>query len=215
MALAARDVDGDGMADLIAGTPFEITGGAPASRAGAISVIRGRSDGLTTDGGQFLTFGSVNGLEDNTAQFGWSITTGDVDADGYADVVVGAPLHSYAGAQNAGAVFALRGSAAGLDAATASRLDQNSLTSGNGASSAELFGWSVRCGDYDGDGYDDLAIASPFEDVLGATDVGAVFVLYSDAAGVSLAREEIWVQETTGTGNIGWDDEGFGFGRGP
>ena len=51
--------------------------------------------------------------------------------------------------------------------------------------------------DFDGDGYADLAVGVPFEDVRGVTDAGAVQVLYGSAAGVS-ARDQLWHQGKKG-----------------
>src|SRR6185369_2871380 len=107
---SAGDVNGDGYSDVIVGAPTW-------------------DDGESSEGGAFVYLGSPSGLattaawsaESNqaSASFGYSVATaGDVDGDGFSDVIVGARLFD-GGQADEGAAFAYRGSAAGLAAAPA------------------------------------------------------------------------------------------------
>ena len=78
--------------------------------SGRIAVYHGSAYGLSA-GESFVALGDQAG-----AHLGWSVSTaGDVNADGYADIVAGAPGYSPAGASSAGRVVFYRGSASGVD----------------------------------------------------------------------------------------------------
>jgi len=137
----AGDINGDGYSDVIIGA-------------------HSYSNGHTYEGGAFLYHGSKSGLastpswtaEGNQEQawFGWSVATaGDVNADGYSDVIVGAQ-----GYNNSGRVYVYRGSAAGLETSASWIKDS--------AQGNARFGYSVSsAGDVDGDGYSDILIGAP------------------------------------------------------
>jgi hypothetical protein len=139
----AGDVNGDGYSDAIVGAP-------------------GAANGQAGEGLAYLHYGSTTGLsaipsltlEANIANaaFGQSVaSSGDVNGDGYADVVVGAPQSN-----GIGQVYVYHGSAAGLGSPPALTL---SGTSGS------LFGASVfTAGDHNADGYADLLVGAPGSD---------------------------------------------------
>ncbi len=52
--------------------------------------------------------------------------------------------------------------------------------------------------DFNGDGYHDLAIGAPNEDIGSATDAGAVNVLYGGPTGLGTAGNQIWTQDSPG-----------------
>ncbi len=140
----AGDVNGDGRADVIIGAR-----GADGAfdDEGRASVFYGTAAGLATSPAW-----SVTGAQDDPG-FGGSVAgAGDVNGDGYADVIVGAFLHD-AGEMNEGAAFAYLGSAGGL--ATASSW------MGQGNQSNASYGWSVAgAGDVNADGYADVLVGA-------------------------------------------------------
>jgi len=157
---SAGDVNDDGFADLIAGgSGVFVYHGAPTGPAA--------SPTWTTAG------------DPNFAGLGASVASaGDVNNDGYADIIVGAPMYDFGGGlPHAGAAFVFRGSATGLDAlsfwlAGSDKIDDRVASSVAGA------------GDVNGDGYDDIVIGAPEFD-LGDGKTGTAFVFHGplDALG--------------------------------
>ncbi|MCB9689948.1 MAG: FG-GAP repeat protein, partial [Alphaproteobacteria bacterium] len=164
---SAGDVNGDGYDDVIVGAPSYTNG---QWHEGAVYVYLGSAAGLSAAPSLVL--------ESNLAgiQFGTSVASaGDVDGDGYDDVVVGAPV--YDGAR--GAVALYLGSAAGLSAVPAWTATSNQAGS--------YFGSSVAsAGDVDGDGRDDVVVSTPSYDD-GEVDEGAAFLYVGTPAGLSVA----------------------------
>jgi hypothetical protein len=101
----------------------------------------------------------------------------DFNGDGFDDLAIGAPAEGVGGASLAGAVNILYGGADGL-----AGTDQL-LTQGN-PEPVDLFGLAVAKGDFNADGFTDLAVGAPNEDVGAAPSAGAVNVFYGSAAGL-------------------------------
>src|SRR5262249_53142980 len=111
-----------------------------------------------------------------SAQLGASVATaGDVNGDGYSDVIVGAPLYDN-GQTAEGRPFAFQGSASGLALTPAWTAESNQA-------SAQLGAAVASAGDVNGDGFDDVVIGAPLYD-NGQTDEGRVFVYYGSASGL-------------------------------
>lgn len=178
------DVDGDGRSDVVLGQPTRAVG--PAD--GAVSVIRGGpGGGLTTTGGQFITDATLGlGPVSNTENFGLVAVTGFFDADCYADAVIG--VTDYTNPAN-GAIVTVRGGPAGLDVTTAHRYTATQLAGG-----ASEFGTSLAAGDFNHDGYDDVAVGA--YGTSGSS--GGVGVLYGSALGLTLAGRQWFTQDTNG-----------------
>lgn len=216
---AAGDVNGDGFSEIIIGAVNNDAGGTDAGRAYLyINSLSGTDiedevyTGATSD---FLGFsvsdaGDVNGdgysdviigaignnsargiayihfggtVPDNTPEvtltgaaagdnFGWSVSgTGDVNGDGYDDVIVGA-LYNDAGGSNAGRAYLYFGGAA-----------MNSVADVifTGAAADDNFGSSVSdAGDVNADGYPDIIIGAPGNDAGGGNE-GRAYVYFGGA----------------------------------
>ena len=106
---------------------------------------------------------------------GWSVASaGDVNGDGYGDVVIGAPAADL----SAGRAWVLFGSAAGVGAVDLGLLTPLQGFAIAGAAAGDEAGWSVTgAGDFNGDGFADLAIGARRSDTAGP-DSGEICLLF-------------------------------------
>lgn len=111
---------------------------------------------------------------------GAGVSRGDFDGDGIADLAAGVPLEDLEGAVDAGAVNVFHGGPAGL--ASRSRPASLLLTAPAPAA-GERFGASVASGDFDADGFSDLAVLAPGS--------GRLFVVAGSASGLDPSRTQV------------------------
>ena len=169
----AGDVNGDGYSDVIAGSPYFDNGQTDEGRA---YVFQGSATGLST----FANWTSES--DTATSNFGYSVATaGDVNGDGYSDVIIGAPYFEN-GQSNEGKVYVFHGSVSGLSGAPNITIQKNQAE-------AHL-GYSVStAGDVNNDGYSDVIFSAPdFDD--GETDEGKVFLHYGSSSGLSITSDK-------------------------
>jgi hypothetical protein len=158
------DHDGDGYDDIIVGAYANDDGG---STAGAAYVVEGNQTGTLSLG----SAGIERYAEGASDYAGCSVAgAGDVDGDGYADVLVGAYAAESTGA-GAGSAYLLYGP---LASGTASLSGADAIFRGEDAQ--DYSGWSVSgAGDTDGDGYDDVLIGA-YGDDDGGSGAGAAYL---------------------------------------
>ncbi|MET7679175.1 FG-GAP and VCBS repeat-containing protein [Streptomyces sp. NPDC005423] len=120
-----------------------------------------------------------------TAADSFRTAKADFNGDGIGDVVTSAPGASVSGHTNAGQIVAFYGTATGVTSTRHSTLSQNSGTVPGTAEQGDGFGRETAYADFNGDGYDDLAVASPFEKVGTDTDGGALAILWGSASGLT------------------------------
>jgi hypothetical protein len=208
--LAAGDFNNDGFADLVIGAPFEDVGSVV--DAGAINVLYGSAGRLSVSGDQvfFQGGGGVAGVAEASDFFGAALAGGDFDNDGLADLAIGAPFEDVGSVFDAGAVNVLYGSAAKLTATG----DQQFVQGGGGvvgvAENGDFFGVALAGGDFDNDGFADLAIGAPFEDVGSVVDAGAINVLYGSAARLSVSGDQVFFQGGGGVAGVAEHGDFFG-----
>jgi hypothetical protein len=141
----AGDVNNDGYADVLVGTICDSNG---QSCEGRVRLYLGSLSGLSTTP---AWIGEGNKAD---AYFGVSLSgAGDVNADGYADVVIGASGYTN-GQSEEGVVFVFHGSASGLETNPAVMIEFNLAFASFGASVA-------GAGDTNGDGYADIIVGIP------------------------------------------------------
>ncbi|MEY9988592.1 hypothetical protein ABIE67_000624 [Streptomyces sp. V4I8] len=126
---------------------------------------------LTVGGGTAVAAGS--GLQ------------GDFNGDGFRDVAVSAPVAAVGGKARAGQIAVMYGSASGLKATSRTLLSQNSTGIPGSAETNDMFGAATAAGDFNGDGYADLAVGTPGEDVGSDADGGAVTIVWGTASGLA------------------------------
>ena len=183
----AGDVNGDGYSEVIIGAPYY-------------------DNGHTDEGGVFVYHGSISGLsltpnwtkESNQANslFGWSVATaGDINGDGYSEVIIGSPTYDSVETDE-GRAFVYNGSVSGLQAEHTWKYESNQT--------GENFGYSVACaGDLNNDGYSDVVIGGPYYDNVQSNE-GRVYVFRGSMTGISFISS-LWTFESNqASSNLGF-----------
>jgi hypothetical protein len=171
----AGDVNGDGYSDLIIGDPRYERGQLGEGRA---NVYYGSASGLTINPNW-----SIESNQDY-AQFGHSVAVGDVNGDGYSDVIIGAPRW---GCQEPepdlcqGAAYVYYGSASGPSDTP------NWFVVGNPQDSD--LGYYAVAGDVNGDGYSDVVIGAPNSRAIEGKQA-RFYIYYGSATGLSTTADE-------------------------
>ena len=188
---SAGDVNGDGYSDVIVGA-YQAS-----SLNGAVYIYHGSSTGLSAIAAKTIVGPSAN------SKFGWSVASaGDVNGDGYSDVIAGA----YGVSSNTGAAYVYRGSPAGISSTAVTLLA--------GPSSNSYFGNSVAgAGDVNGDGYSDVVVGAYGV----SSNTGAAYVYQGAVTGLSATATTVLAGVSTssyfgfsvaGAGDVNGD--GFG-----
>ncbi len=208
-ALASGDFNNDGRDDLVVGVPnegFDGKGG-----AGLVHVLFGTPGGLTALGSQTWHQNSpgIQEVAESEDSFGAALAVGDFNNDGFDDLAIGVPKESVGSINNAGAVHVLRGSPTGLVATGARLFTQNTSGMRDRAEANDRFGNALAAGDFNGDGFDDLAIGVPNESIAGIPRCGAVAIIFGSAAGLTTAGNQFWHQNSNGMLDQSEPEDGF------
>lgn len=172
VSVAGGDVNGDGRSDVVVGATSKAF------------LYNGTSSGLTV-GATWTSVG--DGVEDSL--FGYTVAIGDINGDGFGDVIVGAP------GQSEGKIFVYFGSAGG-PAAVASQ-------SFIGEQVGSRFGDALAIINANGDAFSDLLVGAPAFDTANA-DAGKAYLYLGSAAGLEAAP--IWTSngDDVAGANFGW-----------
>lgn len=166
------DVNGDGIDDVVVGAYTASPNGR--IQAGTVSVFHGSSVGVAT-----MANNVIEGPSEGE-QFGCSVAgAGDVNGDGYGDLVVGALSASPGGRTNAGEVSILHGSEMGIKSGPSQVIE--------GVGERDLFGSSVAgVGDVNRDGYADVMIGATQADPGGRANAGTAAIYLGGPAGTAM-----------------------------
>jgi hypothetical protein len=184
-SLATGDIDGDGTTDVAVGRPQQANGG-------ALTAYYGSPSGITVGNSTTIeqSTADVPGGDEAGDALGASISVGDLDADGHADVMAGLPgedltLDGTAHADT-GTVLLLHGSTSGLTSTGSDTIHTDETGISGAAEAGDRLGSAASLGDFNGDGYADLGIGSDGEN---AGD-GTVLTINWSATGLDTASTQ-------------------------
>jgi FG-GAP repeat len=208
-ALAAADFNGDGFADLAAGVANEDVAGF--SHAGVVQILYGSGQGLQADAPDDQVWHrdspGVEGDPTEFAGFGALLFGGDLNGDGFADLSILVNLFGTPEVQ------ILYGSEGGMQADTPDDQIWNQDSPGvKDAMEDESFGDAMDGGDFNGDGFTDLAIGAWREELGSHDEAGAVSVLYGSAGGLQADApdDQFWHQASSGVKEAPDEQDFFG-----
>ncbi|MGI5198593.1 FG-GAP-like repeat-containing protein [Streptomyces sp. CA-288835] len=198
-SLAAGDMNGNGYDDIVIGQPY--TGESGGASGGQVTMVPGTSTGFTTTGMRTVhqdTTG-VPGANESGDAMGWSVSAGDYNLDGYADVLTGLPNEDItrdgANQSNAGTTLLLKGTSTGLTGSGALGYSQDTSGVTGWTEPNDKFGSSVVLQDLSGFGRADLAFGAEGENSYD----GTLYQLDSGSTGIATKYGVYYGRDTLGT----------------
>ena len=185
-ALAAGDFDCDGFDDLAVGIPDDDDNNGALADTGFVLVVYGSASGLVAADHQVWDQQSLaQEVEEADDRFGAALAAGDFDDDGCDDLAIGSPDEDIGTETDAGGLQIVYGSSLGLVTDGNAFFRQGTGGVSGAPEAADRFAASLAIGDFDDDGFDDLAIGVAGESIGAVTEAGAVHILFGSAAGLS------------------------------
>jgi len=196
------DFDGDGTLDRAFGYPRAN------DDRGTVVVVYGNGEVAEFNRAPLEILGTA-AVDD---YFGDSLSAGDIDNDGYDDLVVGVPgdnvWYAWSVRVDAGSIHVIYGSSEGLDGVGDQVIDRNSTGVDGSPAANDRFGEAVAVADFNCDGREDVAIGVPWDDAqAGRTNDGSINVIYGTSNGLSSAQDFYHQGSPNVTGSPETDDE--------
>jgi hypothetical protein len=192
------DIDKDGYGDIVTGNFLERSSEAPdGGLGGAITVTYGSATGISSARTPVRITQDTAGVPDTGEkrdQFGWSLSAGDTNGDGYTDIAVGAPTETIGSAREAGTITILRGAKTGLSTTGAKLFWQNTAGVPDSAESLDFFGSAVQLTDTDNNRRAELVVSADNEN----RSAGAVWLFKTDTAGITATGSKTFTSTTLG-----------------
>jgi len=143
------------------------------------------------------------------------VASGDFNGDGFADLAIGVPVENVGTVTGAGATAVLYGSTSGLQATNPDDqlITQDTPGVMNTSKQDDRFGFALAAGDFNGDGFADVAIGIIWEDIGTATDAGAVAVIYVSASRPQFTTpdDQFWNQDSPNVADAAENNDAFGW----
>ena len=205
--LAWGDFNGDGRDDLaIAASSYELL---DKDFAGIVVVLYGSGSGLKVQGSQLWHQDSSTdmlGESEENDDFGFTLGAGDFNHDGRDDLAIGVLGELNFG----GAVAVIYGSSSGLTA-TGNQLLHQDLTGFEGdVEPNDQFGSALAVGDFNNDNRNDLAVGVRNDNPNGIDNAGAVHIIYGSNAGLKVAGNKVFHQDSPGIADPAEPNDIFG-----
>ena len=159
------------------------------------------------DGAVTQDTGGVQDVAQTGDEFGETLAIGDFDGDGRPDVAVGVDHDGVGGRNDAGLVQVFYGSGRW---ANDTIIHQDTAGVPSVAEAGDRFGAALAIGDFNGDGYDDLAVGVPGEALGSKQDTGIVEIVFGSASGLLTSGVQVWHQDTPGVIGLAEADDEFG-----
>ena len=232
LTLASGEFNGDSYSDLAIGVPHEDIGSSLGE--GLVDILHGSDTGLhPATSFELLQISPANVT--CACHFGGALAWGDFNGDDVGDLAIGMPNVNFVlssrdlqpARMDAGGVVVLYGRVGtGLSSVGHQVWIQGNqadplrpvLSAGDTVEDGDQFGAALAAGDHNGDGFDDLAIGVPFENlsplenlgILFALDEGMTHVLFGSGFGLSVNGRETYVQGQGFVSGVAENGDGFG-----
>lgn len=200
-AVTYGDFNGDYRMDAVIGAP------GTADNAGSVHVIYGSRDNKGRDGRIGLQLAATRGddlmdrrwVGDKGETLGSAIAAADFNGDGFSDLAIGAPNKTVQDQVESGAVYIYFGSKIGVNARSSYMLTQRDISGRFSVDAFDHFGSELAIGDFNADGYSDIAIAAPDDDFENKQirDAGSVYIVNGCKDGLELTSS--WLHQGRAT----------------